>query len=120
MPANTLFDFTIVKTDDKSINAKVTVNPSNPVFKGHFPNQPVTPGVMQLMLVRKILEQHFKKELNVISMNRVKFLAVLNPNESPEIEVEIIIVSLSEEGIKIKAKGWNDKAVFFKFSALYQ
>ena len=120
MPVKDLFDITLTKADENIINAQVKINKSHPVFKGHFPGNPVTPGVMQLMLVKHIIEKQTGKSLKLKALNRAKFLAVLNPNESPVFNVEIMLTSTTGNEIKATAKGWNDKDVFFKFSALYQ
>ena len=113
-----LFEFKSIENQEGKIKAQVLINAKNSIFEEHFPNNPVTPGVIQVQLVKEILEEEFKQKFKLKTMGRCKFLAVLNPETSPEIEVEIS-TKPSEEGLKINAVGKDAENTYFKFSALY-
>lgn len=104
--------------DGQQLKAKVEINPENNMFEGHFPDNPVTPGVIQLQLVKELLEAALKKELEVLTMSRVKFLSILNPNETPVIEV-VAEVKQQDGQVDIKAAGMAGQVNFFKFYASY-
>ena len=38
------------------INAQLQLNPAHRVFEGHFPGQPVVPGVCMVQMIKEILE----------------------------------------------------------------
>lgn len=40
-----------VSLTDQSIEAESTIAPDNPIFEGHFPEQPVYPGVFQIEMM---------------------------------------------------------------------
>lgn len=104
---------------ENKLTAVVAINAENSLFDGHFPNNPVAPGVMQVQLIKELLEIHFQKELELQTMSRCKFLAILNPVKTPEIEVEIDF-SLEDDQISAKATGKSSSEVFFKFFATYK
>jgi len=107
----------IDKTESKLIT-EVTINASNIIFKGHFPERPVTPGVIQIQLIREILEIHYQRNIRLESIGRCKFLAVLNPLESSIITVEITVKEM-DNTYKINAVGKDNSTSYFKFSAIY-
>lgn len=47
---------------------------NHPIFKAHFPNNPVLPGFVLLDLSAKILT------IEIISIKKVKFLSTIEPN----------------------------------------
>lgn len=114
-----LFKIVSKTFEGNKLKAVVHINADNRLFEGHFPNNPVAPGVMQVQLVKELVELHFNKTVELLSMSRCKFLAILNPVKTPEIEVEM---DLTEDGdeIKVKAMGKAGEEVFFKFFASYK
>ncbi len=113
-----LFEFKSIENKEGKLFSKVVINASNAIFEGHFPDNPITPGVIQVQLVKEILEEELKRKLSLKSMGRCKFLAILNPEITPEIEVEIAMTE-TENGLKINAVGKHLEVSYFKFSALY-
>ena len=82
---------------EDTFNFTVHLNPVHHIFDGHFPGNPVTPGVVQMEMVKELLSIALDKKMNLKSMGTCKFLAILNPNETPDVDVSIK-TSLSEEG----------------------
>ena len=44
-------NLTKINLDEKVIVVERYINPNNPVFEGHFPNNPVYPGVLQIEIM---------------------------------------------------------------------
>lgn len=118
MLIDNLFDINTIKKLEEKLITEVTINRSNTIFDGHFPGNPVTPGVIQIQLVKEILEKHYQKNIKLDSIGRCKFLAVLNPVESPTISVEIAVKEI-DNTLKINAVGKDESTSYFKFSAVY-
>lgn len=99
--------------------SKIKLNPAHKIFSGHFPNNPITPGVVQIQMVKEILEKFYNKELHLLKMPRCKFLKIVNPNETPILSIHINI-SVMGNVIKVDAFGEEKSTIFFKLSAMYQ
>jgi 3-hydroxyacyl-[acyl-carrier-protein] dehydratase len=56
-------------------------------FKGHFPGNPILPGVAQLKIVIDLVRQKIDNELCVASLSRVKFRKLIRPDEKLDIQV---------------------------------
>jgi len=55
--------------------------PTDPVFAGHFPNQPLVPGVFQLEMARLGAEWLIGEQLGVREISKAKFLRPIVPAE---------------------------------------
>jgi 3-hydroxyacyl-[acyl-carrier-protein] dehydratase len=63
----------------------VRIAPNHPALPGHFPGNPIVPGVVLLDRIAAAIERLLGKRLAKIAA--VKFLAPLKPDESAELRV---------------------------------
>ena len=63
------------------IEARLSVAADHPSLPGHFPGQPVVPGVLLLERLIEAAEESIGSPLRVTGMPQVKFLAPLLPGE---------------------------------------
>ena len=106
------FNFT-----DNQIKSIIELNPEHDVFKGHFPNNPVTPGVCMLQILKELTEQATNTNLFIKECSNVKFMALINPEVNSILAISIDINPL-EENFKIKASASFDETVALKVNAL--
>lgn len=106
------FNFT-----DNQLKAIIELNPEHDVFKGHFPNNPVTPGVCMLQILKELTEQAINTNLFIKECSNVKFMALINPEVNAVLAITIDINQV-EENFKIKASASFDETVALKVSAL--
>jgi len=104
---------------ENEIIANITLDKNHSIFDGHFPDNPVTPGVVQLEIIKEILSRHYQRKMNMISLSNCKFLAILNPIEHPKVELKL---SFKEEDGSVKVSGTISHAdsQFLKVAAVYQ
>ena len=107
-----------IRGNESKLSAKVDINENAEILEGHFPNKPVVPGVIQIQIVKEILSQHYKRKVNILTINSTKFLSVWDPRTCPSIEIDMELIK-SEDGIKTKAIGYDENNKYFKLSALF-
>jgi len=90
-----------VSKTDEGINAKVRLDKDHEVFKGHFPGNPVMPGVCMIQMVKELTEESLGKELFLEVSSNIKFMAIINPEINPTLNVELAIL---EDGEQVKVK----------------
>jgi 3-hydroxymyristoyl/3-hydroxydecanoyl-(acyl carrier protein) dehydratases len=66
---------------DGSAAVEFRFNPADSVFAGHFPKQPLVPGVFQLEMARMGAEWLRGEQLRVCEIARAKFLRPIVPTE---------------------------------------
>lgn len=93
----TIKNITSIET---GVNASIKLNPYHEVYKGHFPGQPVVPGVIQLQITKEILEKHLGKKIFLGSLTQVKYLVPITPAEFPELHISIASKNDDEGNLK--------------------
>ena len=111
--------FTINETvkSETEIWAALLIHSNHKIFEGHFPNQPVLPGVCMMQMIKEILETVIGKETNLVQAADMKFLAVINPVENNLIHASIKYATDETGVINIVASLFKDELVHFKCKA---
>jgi 3-hydroxyacyl-[acyl-carrier-protein] dehydratase len=97
-----------------SARAVITLDAGHRIFDGHFPGQPVVPGVCMMQIVRELVEQSVGAPLQITTADNMKFLSILNPTEHSEV---VVTVSYTLAGGRYTVDGSlsADAVIFFKF-----
>jgi 3-hydroxyacyl-[acyl-carrier-protein] dehydratase len=73
-------------TDGSAIRSEIKLNSRHPIFEGHFPQNPILPGVCTVQIIRELLELTIRKSLKMISAGSIKYLGFVNPEIIPILE----------------------------------
>lgn len=57
------------------------------VFAGHFPGEPILPGVFQIEMARQAAEIELARNLAITKIVKAKFSRVIRPEETVEVEL---------------------------------
>lgn len=87
--------------DENRIELIVELQKNHDIFKGHFPNYPIAPGVAMLQILKNGLEKHFQTSLQLHSSSQIKFLNLVNPNEET---ILIFHINFTQENNHVKVK----------------
>jgi len=66
---------------------RISLDASHPIYQAHFPNNPVTPGVCIVQMVKEMASDCCSKTFFIRVIRNVKFLSVLNPLLNKEVFV---------------------------------
>ena len=114
---NDFFSISNKEFSPTEIWAELFINADHKIFEGHFPGQPVVPGVCQMQMIKEIVEQVIGKETDLTSAVDMKFLAVIDPQRNNLVHATIKY-DVDESGlIKIVASIYKDELVHFKCKA---
>lgn len=97
----------------------ISLDASHPIYAGHFPGRPITPGVVILQIINELAERALGRQLQPVELVNVKYLAVLSPDEHPTARVELAITQADAQ-VKIKATVTADGQPISKVSAVYE
>ena len=113
-----LFQLTDHTQSDNTITCRITYAPDHEIFKGHFPDNPIVPGVCTIGMVKSVLEKSLKKDLILKESGSVKFLGLITPTMSPTLNISW---KETEEGhLQATATLTEASTNLFKMAALYQ
>jgi 3-hydroxymyristoyl/3-hydroxydecanoyl-(acyl carrier protein) dehydratase len=90
----------IIKHDENTFCGEVCAEEDSPWYLGHFPGDPVLPGIAQLSIVKEVITQAAGDRISVKAIRRVRFRQIIRPNDN----MEIRIVAVPEEKNTYKFK----------------
>ena len=106
--------------DEGKYLASITLNKDHAIFKGHFPGNPVTPGVCMMQIIKEITESVLNETLTMVRTSNVKFTAIINPEVNSKLVLEIEISENEASEIKVKNTTRFDKTIALKLSNTYK
>ncbi len=108
------------KTGEGKYTAGIFLNKNHDIFKGHFPGNPVTPGVCMMQIIKELSQEILKSSLVMTSSSNVKFMALINPEQNPSLQLELEIYGDLATEIKVKATTMFDDTVALKLTNIYK
>jgi len=99
---------------------RVDINPDHSIFKGHFPGNPVVPGVCQIQMVTEILGEIHHKKIWLAYADNIKFLSMINPVAKGSFSFELNYRLISDEEMDVTAVAFKDQIPFLKIKAIYK
>lgn len=108
----TITSFT--KTDQAKIIAEVVLNADHAIFKGHFEQMPIVPGVCQTQIIKELLQQVLNLNLTMVKGSNIKFMGMIIPQQHPKITVEMEY-SHTDKLYTAEAKLFHENTTFTKF-----
>lgn len=119
MLAGDFFNITSLIDSDGKVSAMLSLNAGHKIFEGHFPGQPVVPGVCMMQMVKEIVEAVTGKPTRLLTADNLKFLTVINPVETATIKADLKY-SIDDDGkIKLSAALINEGVVYFKMGGVF-
>lgn len=112
----TILNFSCEK---ESINAKIKFDSSHIIFKGHFPGNPIVPGVIQVQIIKELVEKGLSKKLILNKSKNIKFLNFISPLKNREVDVSVNYKASENNMIKASAVITSQEVIFLKFSGEY-
>lgn len=91
MLINDFYTIIDIKSSASSHAIQVRLNADHKIYEGHFPNQPVVPGVCTMQLVKECVEKIKNVTLCYSQVQTCKFLSVINPKVDNIIEIAITL-----------------------------
>lgn len=113
-----LYKLTNFSNEEGEVKAEIHLNKDNEIFKGHFPGNPVMPGVCMIQIIKELTEKATEKSLFLSQTSNIKFMAIINPNVTPDLTINITITEI-EDGYKIKNDSSFGDTLALKMSATF-
>ena len=105
---------------DSKYEAVILINEEHDIFQGHFPGNPIMPGVCMMQVIKELTEQITESSLFMQSSSNVKFMALINPFQTPELRLDLDITITEENLVKVKNVSYFDETVALKLSSVYR
>lgn len=111
------FKITSMEKNVTDIQAVLEINEHHAIFEGHFPGQPVVPGVCMMQIIKELLETATLKKFNILQANEMKFLAIINPIQNNIVQAQVKYTILDSGKMMVNASLFSPELTYFKFKA---
>jgi 3-hydroxyacyl-[acyl-carrier-protein] dehydratase len=101
--------------NSNKLSILIQLNPSHEIFKGHFPGNPILPGVCIVQILKEILIYHMGKKLILNSASSIKYLSYINPRVNRIINFEVELKEIGIDNIFCNASLYFESIVFCRF-----
>lgn len=108
-------------SSDSRVEAIVTLCPDCYIYKAHFPEQPITPGVCIIGMATEVLGDAIKTPITLAEVLNAKFLSVINPLETRNLTLKFTRFEIDgiENRLKATCQVSDSDKVFTKLSLLF-
>lgn len=117
MLLNDFYTITDMQQGEGTFSCLALFNKAHDIFKGHFPAQPVVPGVCMMAMVKELLQQQVGTNLLLRHAGNVKFMQLITPEVQPAIN---ITWKRLEDVYNVTASFKSENADLFKLVGTYE
>ena len=103
---------------ESGIEAELLFDAEHDLYRGHFPNNPITPGVCLIQSLNDLIEGEYRGK-QIAEIRKCKFTAIHNPNEVPVVTAKLKVVEL-DYGIRVSGDVSDSNQTFLKYQATFQ
>ena len=114
MLLNNLYTIHTLSESDHQIVATLHLVADHAIFGGHFPGQPILPGVCMMEMIAEVMGVFLKSSFRISAGPVIKFLRMIDPRMNPSIHLEIKYQP-SAHTIITNGKIFSGTDVFMKF-----
>ena len=98
--------------DDDSTLFRINLLPGYCAYEGHFPGNPVSPGVCNIQLIKECAEWLAGRPLFLAFIDKCKFMAVISPQTTPYLQLRMYLSNSETTGSNVTYK-YNVRATLF-------
>lgn len=108
----------IMDTED-GFEAVLRCNPEHPVYKSHFPGNPITPGACLLKTAGLLMQEKMGRPLFLKVSKNIKYLSLLIPAEGKEVKFIFSRVVTGDTECKAQVVIADANTVYTKMSLTF-
>ena len=119
---NSLYTIADKRMEGSGIFYQILLDKNHFIYKAHFPNVPITPGVCIIQIAKELLEDYLHEEYEISYIKNIKFLSVLSPLSTPSVAYvfdKITILPETNE-CKTQVQVQQDNVLFAKLSIIFK
>ena len=112
--------YMISKRETTSLSAQygIFLEEKSFIYKAHFPNEPITPGVCIIQIAKELLEDYAQKHYTIKAIKNVKFLNVISPVFTPYVTyvLDKIVIDEANKTCSLQVQVLAEEVLLAKLS----
>lgn len=115
MLKNNFFKINQIKNDTTEIVASISIDSNHEILKGHFPSEPIVPGVCMLQMLKEILEEALHLKIMLHTASFMKFMNMFAVSQFKNAFFTIVYQIENEQLLNVSATLYhNEELIFMK------
>lgn len=110
MLLNKYFTIRERRKDETGSNFLISLNPDHQVYQGHFPGDPICPGVCSIQMIRECAEIVLGQRLTIGTVSQCRFMELLTPSKNKDLLLKLTLSKAEEGMVKAVASILSDDA----------
>lgn len=110
-----LYEAEGLQQSETALSATIRLNKEDEVFRGHFPDHPVLPGVCTMQIIKELLSVTLAKELWLDKAPNIKYLAFIDPLENETVQLEMQYAYREGTKLSCNARIYSGTTTFCSF-----
>lgn len=99
---NNYYELISIHSNGLNSVSHIALRPDCNIYHGHFPHDPICPGVFNIQTIKECAERLVNKKLRISCIRQCRLTAVATPATCPEMDVTVSLQS-TEAGYNITA-----------------
>jgi len=108
----------ISKEENLTFVCEIGLHAGHSIFAGHFPGNPVLPGVCMVQIIKELVAEIFGSSVMLRSAQNIKFLKPVNPLLDSQLKI-VLTFRNTEEQMFVNAQVTNDTVNFCSFRGVF-
>lgn len=110
-----LYEAESLQQSETALSAIIRLNKEDKVFRGHFPDHPILPGVCTVQIIKELLSVALAKELWLNKAPNIKYLAFIDPLVNETVQLEMQYAYREGTRLTCNAKVFSGTTTFCSF-----
>lgn len=114
-----LYTIEAFEQDAETVTTTIKLHKDHIIFKGHFPGNPIMPGVCMIQIIKELTEKAVGKDLFLAISSNIKFMAIINPEKNDTLVLTSTVTEVENE-VKVKNTTVFDDTLALKLNATFK
>lgn len=114
-----LYTIITMEGSGEILKASVLIMRNHPVFDGHFPGNPILPGVCTIQIAGELLSKYVHQKLLLAKSENIKFMSLVIPTENTILNFEINLGNQEEKIFSVKCAVTSNGVEVLKMKGSY-
>ena len=119
MGIESLYTLSDLCVHEDDFNVTVSIDPNHSIFDGHFPGQPIVPGVILIRMIGELAKGIAGQEVQLETGSNMKFLNVIDPQKTSRLSIEGSVKYQDNDRLSVTAVVSAEDIHFFKFKGVF-
>lgn len=114
------FDIQSIEKQADAVCCHLLLLPQSALYQAHFKGNPITPAAGMLYMAAQCFSQAMGQEFEVFGVKNAKFVALLQPNQHPQVSLAFSQIEATSTGYKAMLQVVSAQTVFAKMTLFLQ